>query len=114
MPKAYKLPKTATLHARLYDTQPVRVMVCPCRHSTWCEQLSHDRTGLVYRALGFPPQFFTVMFAVPRIVGYLSHWKESLADPDTKIMRPQEDYRVSARRAGPAGLHALGSQSIGP
>jgi len=50
----------------------------------------------VYRALGFPPQFFTVMFAVPRIVGYLSHWKESLADPDTKIMRPQEDYRVSA------------------
>jgi len=55
----------------------------------------------VYRALGFPPQFFTVMFAVPRIVGYLSHWKESLADPDTKIMRPQEDYRVSVCCAGP-------------
>ena len=54
------------------------------------------RTGLVYRALGFPPQFFTVMFAVPRIVGYLSHWRESLSDPDTKIMRPQEDYWVSA------------------
>ena len=52
----------------------------------------------MYRALGFPPQFFTVMFAVPRIVGYLSHWKESLADPDTKIMRPQEDYRVSVFR----------------
>ena len=50
--------------------------------------------GLVYRALGFPPQFFTVLFAVPRIVGYLSHWKESLVDPDTKIMRPQQDYRV--------------------
>jgi hypothetical protein len=56
---------------------------------SWCVP------GLVYRALGFPPQFFTVMFAVPRIVGYLSHWRESLSDPDTKIMRPQEDYWVS-------------------
>ena len=51
--------------------------------------------GLVYRALGFPPQFFTVLFAVPRVTGYLSHWKESLTDPDTKILRPQQDYRVS-------------------
>ncbi len=50
--------------------------------------------GLVYRALGFPPQFFTVLFAVPRIVGYVSHWRESLQDPDVKIMRPQQDYRV--------------------
>jgi citrate synthase len=50
-------------------------------------------SGLVYRALGFPPQFFTVLFAVPRIVGYVSHWRESLADPDVKIMRPQQDYR---------------------
>ena len=48
----------------------------------------------MYRALGFPPQFFTVLFAVPRIVGYVSHWRESLADPDVKIMRPQQDYRV--------------------
>ena len=51
--------------------------------------------GLVYRALGFPPQFFTVLFAVPRVTGYLSHWRESLTDPDTKILRPQQDYRVS-------------------
>ena len=49
----------------------------------------------MYRALGFPPQFFTVLFAVPRVTGYLSHWKESLTDPDTKILRPQQDYRVS-------------------
>ena len=44
------------------------------------------------------------MFAVPRIVGYLSHWKESLADPDTKIMRPQEDYRVSILQRRLVGL----------
>eukprot|EP00803_Ostreobium_quekettii_P000859 evm.model.scf_2011.4 EVM.evm.TU.scf_2011.4 scf_2011:21701-29483(+) len=50
-------------------------------------------SGLVYRALGFPPQFFTVLFAVPRVVGYLAHWRESLRDPDTKIARPQQDYR---------------------
>ena len=42
------------------------------------------------RALGFPAEYFTVLFAIPRMVGYLSHWKESLDDPDTKIMRPQE------------------------
>lgn len=48
----------------------------------------------MYRALGFPPDFFTVLFAVPRVVGYLSHWREALTDPDVKIMRPQEDYRV--------------------
>lgn len=51
--------------------------------------------GLVYRSLGFPPQFFTVLFAIPRVTGYLSHWRESLSDPDTKILRPQQDYRVS-------------------
>ncbi len=50
-------------------------------------------SGLVYRAMGFPPQFFTVLFALPRIVGYCAHWRESLVDPDTKIIRPQQDYR---------------------
>ena len=50
-------------------------------------------SGLVYRALGFPPEFFTVLFAVPRVSGYLAHWRESLSDPDVKIMRPQQVYR---------------------
>ena len=49
-------------------------------------------SGLCYRAMGFPPQFFTVLFAVPRVTGYLAHWRETLADPDTKIVRPQQDY----------------------
>ena len=51
-------------------------------------------SGLVYRAMGFPPAFFTCLFAIPRIAGYLSHWRESLDDPDTKILRPHQDYRV--------------------
>lgn len=50
-------------------------------------------SGLVYRSMGFPPQFFTVLFAIPRVTGYLSHWRESLSDPDSKILRPQQDYR---------------------
>ena len=49
-------------------------------------------SGLIYRAMGFPPEFFTVLFAIPRMSGYLAHWRESLDDPDTKIMRPQEVY----------------------
>lgn len=50
-------------------------------------------SGLVYRAMGFPPEFFTVLFAIPRAAGYLSHWRESLSDPDKKIMRPQQVYQ---------------------
>jgi citrate synthase len=49
-------------------------------------------SGLVYRSLGFPPAFFTVLFAVPRVVGYLAHRREQLADPDTRIVRPQQVY----------------------
>ncbi|CAM8880235.1 hypothetical protein QQ045_021055 [Rhodiola kirilowii] len=49
-------------------------------------------SGLIYRAMGFPTEFFPVLFAIPRMVGYLAHWKESLDDPDTKIMRPQQVY----------------------
>nr|AFK34122.1 unknown [Medicago truncatula] len=49
-------------------------------------------SGLIYRAMGFPPEFFTILFAIPRMAGYLAHWWESLDDPDTKIMRPQQVY----------------------
>ncbi|KAL8088324.1 citrate synthase, glyoxysomal-like [Apium graveolens] len=49
-------------------------------------------SGLIYRAMGFPTEFFPVLFAIPRMAGYLSHWKESLDDPDTKIMRPAQVY----------------------
>ncbi|RYR27468.1 hypothetical protein Ahy_B01g051499 isoform A [Arachis hypogaea] len=49
-------------------------------------------SGLIYRAMGFPPEYFTILFAIPRMAGYLAHWRESLDDPDTKIMRPQQVY----------------------
>ena len=59
-------------------------------------------SGLVYRALGFPPEFFTVLFAIPRATGYLAHWRESLTDPDVKIMRPQQVYEGEWLRSYPA------------
>ncbi|KAL3821382.1 hypothetical protein ACJIZ3_007287 [Penstemon smallii] len=49
-------------------------------------------SGLIYRAMGFPTEFFPVLFAIPRMAGYLSHWRESLDDADTKIMRPAQVY----------------------
>ena len=49
-------------------------------------------SGLVYRAMGFPPEYFTAPFAVPRAAG-TAHWRESLTDPDQKIMRPQQIYQ---------------------
>ena len=85
----------------LWQSAGVGCWVCFCVVLDWAlTPLVPSRrhvcvAGLVYRALGFPPQFFTVLFAVPRVTGYLSHWKESLTDPDTKILRPQQDYRVS-------------------
>ncbi|KAG5386364.1 hypothetical protein IGI04_037834 [Brassica rapa subsp. trilocularis] len=69
-------------------------------------------SGLIYRAMGFPPEFFTVLFAVPRMAGYLSHWRESLDDPDTKIMRPQQAYTgVWLRHYEPVRQRTLSSDS---
>nr|VDD62282.1 unnamed protein product [Brassica oleracea] len=69
-------------------------------------------SGLIYRAMGFPPEFFTVLFAVPRMAGYLSHWRESLDDPDTKIMRPQQAYTgVWLRHYEPVRERTLSSDS---
>jgi len=49
-------------------------------------------SGLVYQALGLPPSMFTVMFAIPRTVGWLAHWREKLQDPDQRIARPRQIY----------------------
>merc|ERR1711959_12835 len=43
-------------------------------------------SGLIYKAYGFPTDFFTVLFAIPRTVGWLAHWNEFLDDPDRVIV----------------------------
>ena len=49
-------------------------------------------SGLIYQALGFPIDMFTVLFAIPRTVGWLSHYNELLKDDAQKISRPRQWY----------------------
>jgi citrate synthase len=49
-------------------------------------------SGLIYEALGFSPEVFTVLFAIPRTSGWLAQWVELLDDKDQKIARPKQIY----------------------
>lgn len=49
-------------------------------------------SGIVLRALGIPLNMFTVMFAIGRLPGWISQWKESQDDPKTKLHRPRQIY----------------------
>jgi citrate synthase len=49
-------------------------------------------SGIIYQALGFKPEMFTVLFAIPRTVGWLAQWEEMLQDPEQKIARPRQLY----------------------
>ncbi|CAM2799050.1 citrate synthase [Saccharomonospora xinjiangensis] len=55
-------------------------------------------TGLIYRAMGFPTQFFTVLFALGRLPGWIAHWREMMTDPATKIGRPRQIYTGEKQR----------------
>ncbi len=54
-------------------------------------------SGLIYQAMGFPLDMFTVLFAIPRTSGWLAHWKE-LLEQDQKIARPRQLYTGSEAR----------------
>ena len=56
-------------------------------------------SGLIYQALGFPVDMFTVLFAIPRTVGWLTHMQELLADKEQKISRPRQWYTGVDERA---------------
>ena len=49
-------------------------------------------SGIIYQALGIPTSMFTVMFAMPRIVGWLAQWDEMLNDSEQKIARPRQVF----------------------
>ena len=55
-------------------------------------------SGIVLRALGIPLNMFTVMFAIGRLPGWISQWKESQDDPKTKLHRPRQIYIGSNER----------------
>ncbi|KAH8924608.1 citrate synthase [Atractiella rhizophila] len=50
-------------------------------------------SGLIYRSLGFPTDYYPVLFAVPRVVGWLAHWRQMMLQPGgVKIWRPRQLY----------------------
>jgi citrate synthase len=49
-------------------------------------------SGIIYQAMGFPTSMFTVLFAIPRTVGWLAQWQEMLEDKEQKIARPRQIY----------------------
>lgn len=49
-------------------------------------------SGIVLRAIGIPTNMFTVMFAIGRLPGWISQWKESMDDPNWRIARPRQIY----------------------
>jgi citrate synthase len=55
-------------------------------------------TGVIYRAMGFPTKFFTVLFALGRLPGWIAHWREMMEDPQTKIGRPRQLYVGATER----------------
>jgi citrate synthase len=61
-------------------------------------------SGLIYQAMGYPTDYFTVLFALGRMPGWLAQWEEMMTDKDQKIARPRQIYTGPAERPlpGPA------------
>jgi citrate synthase len=55
-------------------------------------------SGIIYKALGIPREMFTVMFAIARTAGWVSHWLEQQTDPENKIGRPRQIYTGATKR----------------
>ena len=49
-------------------------------------------SGCIFKAMGFPPEFFSVLYALPRFTGWLAHWNEFIQDPENRVVRPSQLY----------------------
>ncbi len=56
-------------------------------------------TGLIYRAMGFPTQMFTPLFAFGRLPGWIAQWREQMSELRNKIGRPRQVYKGETERA---------------
>jgi citrate synthase len=56
-------------------------------------------SGIIYQAMGYPTDYFTVLFSVGRLPGWLAQWEEMLKDKDQKIARPRQVYIGAGERA---------------
>ena len=77
------------------------------RKSRWTIRISSRKklfpnvdfySGIILEAMGFPTSMFTPIFAVSRTVGWISQWKEMIADPSMKIGRPRQLYTGATYR----------------
>jgi citrate synthase len=55
-------------------------------------------SGIIYQAMKFPVEMFPVLFAIPRVSGWMAQWEEMLVDPEQKIARPRQIYLGSEER----------------
>ncbi|PXF42679.1 Citrate synthase 2, peroxisomal [Gracilariopsis chorda] len=70
-------------------------------------------SGIIYKAMGFEPQFFPVLFALGRSAGWIAHWNEFLDDPDRRIARPHQLYiGVKGPRDVPDVTQRVGGQEF--
>ena len=49
-------------------------------------------SGMIFRSLGYPTEFFTVLYALPKMTGWMAHWNEFIEDPENRIVRPRQIY----------------------
>ena len=56
-------------------------------------------SGIIYQAIGFPTDMFPVLFAIPRTVGWMAQWRESVTDSEQRIARPRQVYVGEGKRA---------------
>ena len=56
-------------------------------------------SGLIYQAMGYPTDYFTVLFAIGRLPGWVAQWGEMIQDKDQKIARPRQVYNGPKRRS---------------
>jgi len=70
-------------------------------------------SGIIYQAMGFQPDMFTVLFAIPRAAGWLAQWNEMVQDPEQKIARPRQIYTGADRRAYPVNQEETAEVKVG-
>jgi citrate synthase len=55
-------------------------------------------SGIIYEAMGFDSEMFTVLFAIPRTAGWLAQWQEMITDDEQKIARPRQIFTGIEKR----------------
>ncbi len=70
-------------------------------------------SGIIYQAMGFQPDMFTVLFAIPRAAGWLAQWNEMVQDPEQKIARPRQIYTGVDHRKFPVSQDEKAAVKVG-